>query len=77
MKLPGEYNKYDHNRYLDKVLCSARGLAEDLPPSPLSVTRGGMQNICFGNLKQIKTMKADLLHLELALEEILQLRDER
>lgn len=77
MKLPGYYDKYDHNKYLDKVLFVAKQLAMDEPPSATMMTQVGKENICLANRKKIKELQAFLVHLDLATEEILFLREQR
>ena len=77
MKLPDYYDAYDHNKYLDKIVFASKCLAETLPPSTTMVTRVGMENIAMSNRKQIKAIQALLIHVELALEEVLQLREQR
>lgn len=77
MKLPQEYNRLDHNRYLEKIAFTAKNLADDMPPSLMQVTDKGMQAVCMGNIKQLKALRGMIEYVELAIEEILQLRDER
>lgn len=77
MKLPDYYDAYDHNKYLDKIVFASKCLAETLPAAPTMVTRVGMENIALGNRKQIRAIQAMLIHVDLALEEILQLREKR
>ena len=76
MKLPDYYDIYSHNKYLDKLVFETKHLAEELPPM-LGVTEKGKDNICTNNLRQVKALQAILTHLELALEEILHLREKR
>ena len=77
MKLPKYYDIYDHNKYIDKVLFAAKQLAQDEPPGTTMMPITGKENICLNNRKKIKELQAMLLHLELATEEILCLREQR
>lgn len=64
MKLPKIAEKFNHNDYCDEILNHATELA--------SADKGlCIADICKRNLADIMAIRAKILHLEMALEEIM------
>ena len=72
MKLPEEYNLYEYNKYTDEILEGVHTLAcagwDD---------RWDVFKVCENNLKQLKSIQAKIIHLELVLDEIIKLREKQ
>ncbi len=67
MRLPEQYNIYKINEYLDMAHQITASLS-DWNDSKYSVTE-----ICIANLLNLKSLHAKIMHLELALDEVLKL----
>ena len=64
MKLPQQYDLYQHNRYCDELY----GIALELN-HPLWST--DIKGVCMENLLLLKKLSAIITHLELAIDEVL------
>lgn len=71
MKLPKEYNLYKHNEYGDELYNNVCALIE------AHKNDYTLSEICYQNLSLLKSIHAKILHLELALDEIIKLSEER
>lgn len=67
MKLPKSFNLYKHNEYTDKLTTLSQNISKDCGDYR------DIKNICEINLKNLKEMLAIIVHLELALDEVLKL----
>ena len=71
MKLPKTHNKYKFNKVAEELHESATSLALEYANSY------EIDEICRANLLLIKIIHAKIMHLELALEEIMKLSEEQ